>query len=75
MRTAREWLRDNRLSVIFFALFLACISAQSLTGLPSYNETLAVHRRPQIGYLDYLGTGNFLSGVFSNWQAAILQLA
>ena len=33
-----------------------------------------MHGLPGIGYLRYLGTGDFLDGIFTNWQAALLQL-
>jgi len=69
------WLYNNGLSVLFFALFVAALAVQSISGLVGYNEHLSVHSLPPIGYLDYLSTGDFLDGVFTNWQAAILQLA
>jgi hypothetical protein len=67
-------LKDNSLAIIFMSLFVACLAAQSATGLFSYNETLRDNRRDPIGYAAYLGTGDFLDGIFANWQAAILQL-
>ena len=73
MRIVR-WIRDHSLSIVFFALFLGAIAVQSLTGLSSYNSKLTDHQMPTIGYLQYLQTGDFLDGTFSNWQAAILQL-
>jgi hypothetical protein len=42
--------------------------------LSAYNDTLQNHGRAPIGYVDYLATGDFLSGVLANWQAAVLQL-
>ncbi len=33
-----------------------------------------MHGLPALGYCAYLGTGNFLDGIFTNWQAALLQL-
>jgi hypothetical protein len=34
-----------------------------------------MHGLGPLGYLQFVRTGTFLQGVFSNWQAAILQLA
>jgi len=69
------WLYNNGLSVLFFALFVAALAAQSIAGLVGYNEQLSAHGLTRIRYIDYLSTGDFLDGVFTNWQAAILQLA
>lgn len=75
MRKLYDWLHDNSLSLTFFALFILSAGAQSFVGRTSYNSQLAARHLPPIGYLAYLGTGNFLDAIFSNWQAAILQLA
>lgn len=69
-----QWLKDHGLSSSFAALFLAAVAGQSLAGYYSYNSTLALHSLPRIGYGAYLSTGNFLDGMFTNWQAALLQL-
>ena len=69
-----QWLRENGLSIAFFVLFVVSLAAQSVSGVASYNETLRAHGRAGIGYTEYLATGDFLDGIFVNWQAAILQL-
>ncbi len=74
MQSIRRWLGENSLSTVFFALFVASIAGQSVTGLTGYNDVLQAHGRPPIRYGEYLVTGDFLSGIFSNWQAAVLQL-
>lgn len=70
----RNWLQNHSLSVAFASLFVASLAAQSISGYFSYNSELAMHGFPSICYWSYLGTGNFLDGIFTNWQAAILQL-
>ncbi len=74
MQSFQKWLYNNSLSLIFFVLFVGAILVDSVAGLSDYNQTLTSHGRPAIGYFAYLGTGNFLAGLFSNWQAAVLQL-
>lgn len=69
-----NWLRNNGLSISFFGLFIGALIAQSITGFDSYVEKLAAYHRPAISFAQYLVTGDFLEGIFSNWQAAILQL-
>lgn len=69
-----RWLKDHGLSLSFTALFLASLSGQSIAGHLSYNSELAMHGFRAVSYFRYLGTGNFLDGIFTNWQAALLQL-
>ncbi|MGB8472475.1 MAG: DUF6766 family protein [Candidatus Acidiferrum sp.] len=74
MRRVIHPIKDNSLSIVLFALFVVCISAQSFAGWRLQNETLAAYGRASIGYLHFLSTGAFLEGLVSNWQAAVLQL-
>ena len=69
-----KWLQDHDLSFAFAALFALALAGQSVAGHVSYNSDLALYNLPPISYGKYLETGNFLDGVFSNWQAALLQL-
>jgi hypothetical protein len=75
MRRLIQATRDSSLTIVLFALFVACIFAQSFAGWRVQNETLAAHGQASAGYWHYLSTGTFLEGLASNWQAAVLQLA
>jgi Na+/H+ antiporter NhaD/arsenite permease-like protein len=68
-------IKYNSLSIVLFALFVICMSAQSVVGWRLQNETLAAHGQALIGHWHNLSTGTFLEGLASNWQAAFLQLA
>lgn len=70
----RQWLKDHGLSLAFASLFVVALLGQSVAGHSSYNSTRSLYGLPAVGYLEYLQTGNFLDGIFTNWQAAILQL-
>jgi len=74
MRRLTHAIKDNSLSIVLFALFVICISAQSFAGWRLQNETLAAHGYTAISYWHFLSTGAFLEGLASNWQAAVLQL-
>ena len=74
MGKVTKWLSQNSLSLAFFALFIATLLGQSLAGWFAFDAQLTAHRRPVLGFWVYLGTGDFLEGIFVNWQAAILQL-
>ncbi|HWA93879.1 MAG TPA: DUF6766 family protein [Terracidiphilus sp.] len=69
-----RWFREHGLSVSFTSLFLICLAGQSIAGHTSYNSELASHGIRTISFAAYLRTGNFLDGIFANWQAALLQL-
>ena len=75
MRRLIHPIKYNSLTIVLFALFVICISLQTLAGWQLQNETLAAHRLSSIGYWHYLASGTFLEGLASNWQAAVLQLA
>ena len=72
--TMPRWLTEHGLSLSFASLFALSLAGQSIAGHISYNSTLAMHGFPGISFLGYLRTGNFLDGIFTNWQAALLQL-
>lgn len=71
----KKFISDDSMSVTLFSLFLLCAAGQGVTGWFAYNSSLRQEHFPPIAFGAYLSTGNFLDGVFSNWQAAILQLA
>jgi len=75
MRRLIRPLKENSLTICLFALFVLCISAQTVAGWRLQNETLAAHGQAAVGYWRNLFTGTFLEGLASNWQAAFLQLA
>ena len=71
----KKFISDDSMSIALFSLFLLSVVGQGFSGWSAYNGSLkAAHFHP-IGLGAYLGTGNFLDGMLSNWQAAILQLA
>jgi hypothetical protein len=69
-----RWFEDHSLSLSFAALFIATIAGQSIAGHGSYNSTRDLYGLGAVDYVAYLRTGNFLDGIFANWQAALLQL-
>jgi hypothetical protein len=69
----RRWMHDNGLSIALFGLFFACLIAQSITGLYSYNAEQRDHQQPELGYTNYLTSGHFIESVFENWESEFLQ--
>lgn len=68
-----RFLRDNGLSLVLFAFFLAFLVAQSVAGWRTYNQDQQDHNQPQVGYGAYLTTGHFIGSVFENWESEFLQ--
>ncbi|MDP9351959.1 MAG: hypothetical protein M3P51_10530, partial [Chloroflexota bacterium] len=64
----RRVLRENGLSLAMFGLFFLFLAGQSITGYRSYNQEQQQHREPQVGFVEYLGTGHFIEAVFENWE-------
>lgn len=70
----KKVIKNDSMSIALFGLFLICLVGQGVSGWFSYNNALHAGHFREIALGAYLGTGNFLDGMFSNWQAAILQL-
>lgn len=69
------FLYDNALGLALTAIFLVCVAGQAISGVAAYNGDLRDAGMAQVSLPAYLATGDFLDGIFSNWQAALLQLA
>jgi hypothetical protein len=70
----RRLLRDHGLSICMFGLFFVFVCGQSVMGLLDYNSTQQEHGRPPVGYVHYLGSGDFIEAVFENWESEFLQM-
>lgn len=71
----RTFFRDNGLTIALMAMFLVSVIGMILSGHASYNEELTEHSVPAVGLLAYLGSGNFLSALFENWESEFLQMS
>jgi hypothetical protein len=74
VKKLKKLWNDYGLLLTFTALFVVFLIGQSFAGMLAYNHTLRNHALAEVGYWRYLTTGNFLEGMFANWQAALLQL-
>lgn len=70
----KGFLKSNGLSMVFLALFLGTLGAQSLAGWRTYNEDQKSHFQPGIGYASYLTTSHFWQSVGENWESEFLQM-
>lgn len=72
---ARQFLRNNGLSIAVLLLFSASLVGQAMTGLASYNEEALEHGRRALRLGEYLASGDFIEAVFENWESEFLQMA
>ena len=61
-----RFFRNNGLSIVLFALFFFSLLGQYLTGHQEYNEDQKQHGQPTVGYVEYLGEGHFIVGLY--WE-------
>ncbi|WP_336646316.1 DUF6766 family protein [Microbacterium sp. USHLN186] len=69
----KRFLRDNGLSLFFFALFALALIGQSVAGYLRTLEDLAQHGRPAESYLSFVFSSDFVVDVAENWQSEFLQ--
>ena len=75
----RTFLREQSLSLIFFALFLAALAGQAVAGWHGYNEDEVMHAQllgqtPEtLSFGRYLTSSSFAQAVTENWQSEYLQ--
>jgi len=69
----RRFLRENSLSLFFFAIFVLALFGQSIAGYHLYNEEQLEHQEATIGYFRYLVTSDFGADTLENWQSEWLQ--
>ena len=71
----KKFVRNNGLSIVMFFLFFIFLLGQIGTGFLEYNDNQQSHNQPEIGIMEYLGTGHFIEAVFENWESEFLQMA
>jgi hypothetical protein len=66
-------IRDNALSLLFGALFLATLAGQSVAGYLENNEKLEQHGMPPESFGHFVTSSEFVVDVAENWQSEFLQ--
>ncbi len=65
----------NGLSLVFLGLFIVSLGMQCFTGWKVHNEELLKANLPTLGFMQYFGTGHFISATFENFESEFLQMA
>jgi hypothetical protein len=66
-------VRDNALSILFGALFVLALVGQSIAGYFENNEKLTQHDQPEVSFLHFITSSDFVVDVAENWQSEFLQ--
>jgi hypothetical protein len=69
----RFW-RDNGLSLVLFAVFLAFWAAQAVTGWRDEVQERRDHGVTPPTLVQYLGSGSFIEATAENWESEFLQM-
>jgi hypothetical protein len=69
----RRFLRDNSMSIVFLALFLAALFGQAIAGHADFNDVAQSHGDPTISLARYVVSSDYGSAVMENWQSEYLQ--
>jgi hypothetical protein len=71
----RHFLRDNGLTIVLMAIFLATLAGTIGTGWLTYQDELQMHGQQPLSLLQYLASAHLISAVFENWESEFLQMA
>ena len=65
---------NNSLSIVLFALFFVFTVGMSVAGWQAANSEAATHNQSQQSYGQYIVSGDFIEGIFENWESEFLQM-
>lgn len=66
--------KNNSLSIVLFAIFFGALLGMSVVGWRTANNNAAAHHESAISYTQYVRSGDFVEGVFENWESEFLQM-
>jgi hypothetical protein len=69
----RFW-HNNSLSIVLFTIFFITLALMSVAGWKNANEESAEHGASSESYSAYVVSGDFIEGVFENWESEFLQM-
>lgn len=70
----KKFAQNNGLSIAMFSIFVLALIGMSIAGWQTNSETLKDHGQPAEYYTSYIVSGDFIEGVFENWESEFLQM-
>lgn len=74
MEKIRKFWFHNSLSIVLFGIFFGALIGMSVAGWRAENSDLEDKNLPTQSYSQYVTSGNFVEGVFENWESEFLQM-
>ncbi len=74
MKQLLRFWHNNNLSIVLFTIFFAALVGMSIAGWRSANAENESHQQPTQTYTEYIQSGDFVEGVFENWESEFLQM-
>jgi len=71
----KRFVRENGLSLFFFAIFALTLVGQSFAGRNNYNAVQAEHDGAPVSWWSYVTSTDFGGSVMENWQSEFLQFS
>ena len=71
----RRFLREQGLSLFFFAIFVATLIGQSFAGQHAFNSDQVEHGQAPVSWWEHLTSPEFVGAVMENWQSEFLQFS
>lgn len=69
-----KFWRNNSLSIVLFSIFIVTLIGMSIVGWRSAQNDASDHNQPATSYSSYITSGDFVEGVFENWESEFLQM-
>ena len=71
----RRFVRENGLSLFFFAIFGLSLIGMSFAGQSAYNAVQTEHGDSRVSWWSYVTSTDFGGSVMENWQSEFLQFS
>jgi hypothetical protein len=68
-----RWVRDNSIALFFFAILVASLVGQMISGHEVRNDDAIAHDETTISFWRYLVSSHFGQAMLENWQSEYLQ--
>jgi hypothetical protein len=69
----KRFLRENSLTVVFLAIFLAAVVGEAFVGHSDFNHAQVAHQDETISLGRYVTSSAYMADVMENWQSEYLQ--
>lgn len=70
----KQFWKNNNLTIVLLVIFCFSLIGMSLAGWMEANIDAREHNQPQETYVSYIQSGDFVEGVFENWESEFLQM-